>query len=591
MPGEGRLNSSGQKRYDRRSAAALAVSRRVESPLQPLSPAERAELLAACEANKLARFGVVRLAGKCLDEAVVDGRTLMRHAAALHRHAIVASLLRAGADATACACECPSASAHLPAARRGLKAAQPAFVTWLVSTLACAPTLRCSPSVGDSTPSLRCAACDGGSGCGCSLLTGVFECCSAPICEPCFWASVLWDEADDGRGDGLRCPICPAAAPLTPGELLPDGPATAALSLAAWQALPETLPLAADSSHAGRRQKAEALAPCGRALAACRRLGDSRAQRSTQLVTAVKSGRLLRVAALLRAGCDVETLDEDGSSGGTPLFLAAWRGRAAVVDLLLAAGARADVCDYAGVSAAEAAHAAGYHDLARTLAVASGGGPPRPPIVMPPPLSPAEPRLTLCLPDCEESHPGAGAAYLDDAFSEAWLCELERLFSRLPPIAPAKPGGSTRSNFVDAPGWVCAGLAAALAAVRDTSPAGCAMRTCSGCLPQLRFLSYAEAGSRLSPHVDLPKHRACDGAASTHTFILYLRGGEGGGGGGETRLLRSASHPWPEEEGGDPPLASVAPRRGRLLLFPHACPHDGAEVTAPPKLLLRGEML
>jgi hypothetical protein len=577
MPGEHRLNSTSQKRWDRRSAAALAVSRRVDSPLQPLSPAEQAELLAACEADQRACFGVVRLAGKNLDE-VVDGKTLLRHAAVLQRHAIVASLLRAGADATATACQC--STPRVSTARHVLKAAQPSFVAWLVSTLACAPTL----------PGARCAACDGGSGCRCPVLTGLFPCCSAAVCEPCFWACVIWDEAVDDRGDGLRCPACPPAARQTPEELLPEGAATSAISRAAWEALPETLPLAADSSHAGRRRKAEDLAPCSRREAACRRLGDMRAQRSTQLVIAVKSGRLLRVAALLRAGCDVETRSEDGGSGGTPLFLAAWRGRAAVVDLLLAAGVRADACDNAGVSAAEAAYAAGHHDMARTLAAASGGGPLRPPRSAPAPLSATLPRLTLCLPDCEESHPGAGAAYLDDAFSEEWLCELERLFSRLPTIAAAKPGGSTRSNFVDAPGWVSAGLAAALAAVRDIAPAECAMRTCSGCLPQLRFLSYAEKGSRLAPHVDLPKHRASDGAASTHTFILYLRG-SGGDDGGETRLLRSASHPWPEEEGGDPPLASVAPRRGRLLLFPHACPHDGAEVRAPPKLLLRGEML
>ena len=37
-------------------------------------------------------------------------------------------------------------------------------------------------------------------------------------------------------------------------------------------------------------------------------------------------------------------------------------------------------------------------------------------------------------------------------------------------------------------------------------------------------------------------------------------------------------------------LASVQPRRGRLLVFPHACPHAGLAVQAAPKLLLRGEL-
>ena len=37
-------------------------------------------------------------------------------------------------------------------------------------------------------------------------------------------------------------------------------------------------------------------------------------------------------------------------------------------------------------------------------------------------------------------------------------------------------------------------------------------------------------------------------------------------------------------------LAAVAPARGRLLLFPHACPHAGAAVAVVPKLFLRGEL-
>ena len=38
-------------------------------------------------------------------------------------------------------------------------------------------------------------------------------------------------------------------------------------------------------------------------------------------------------------------------------------------------------------------------------------------------------------------------------------------------------------------------------------------------------------------------------------------------------------------------VASVAPRRGRLFLMPHACPHSAAAVLTLPKVLIRGEVL
>lgn len=37
-------------------------------------------------------------------------------------------------------------------------------------------------------------------------------------------------------------------------------------------------------------------------------------------------------------------------------------------------------------------------------------------------------------------------------------------------------------------------------------------------------------------------------------------------------------------------LAAVVPKRGRMLVFPHKCPHAGGVVLDPPKLLLRGEL-
>ena len=75
---------------------------------------------------------------------------------------------------------------------------------------------------------------------------------------------------------------------------------------------------------------------------------------------------------------------------------------------------------------------------------------------------------------------------------------------------------------------------------------------------------------------------------STHTFILYLTDCESGG---ETVLLRQVPgrrFALTEQEN---ILAAVRPCAGRLFVFPHACPHSGAEVTCVPKLLLRGEMI
>jgi hypothetical protein len=38
-------------------------------------------------------------------------------------------------------------------------------------------------------------------------------------------------------------------------------------------------------------------------------------------------------------------------------------------------------------------------------------------------------------------------------------------------------------------------------------------------------------------------------------------------------------------------LATIIPKRGRLLVFPHICYHEGNKAVSLPKLLLRGEMI
>ena len=135
----------------------------------------------------------------------------------------------------------------------------------------------------------------------------------------------------------------------------------------------------------------------------------------------------------------------------------------------------------------------------------------------------------------------------------------------------------------------------------------------------MRFLDYAFEGGVLPAHIDLRRHDPVSGRASTHTLILYLSDCDEGG---ETAILRSdlcnslhefdgGARSWgggtnggpsaskegetsevaggPRDGKGGAPLAVVAPRRGRLFVFPHRCLHEGRRTVSVPKVLLRGE--
>ena len=172
----------------------------------------------------------------------------------------------------------------------------------------------------------------------------------------------------------------------------------------------------------------------------------------------------------------------------------------------------------------------------------------------------------------------------------------------------------------------------------------------SEALPHMRFLHYKHSGGNSSPHIDLPRRVTYDGSnrSSTHTFLLYLTNCEHGG---CTNLLQSVNPTNPTTEKNNENsinvvvripninetsviptiinsnndnsnectksiteeivkykdntvenkptigdintniIASIKPRRGRLLVFPHVCPHEGEFTIDVPKVLLRGEML
>ena len=154
---------------------------------------------------------------------------------------------------------------------------------------------------------------------------------------------------------------------------------------------------------------------------------------------------------------------------------------------------------------------------------------------------------------------------------------------------------ATRAHFCDVRGWA---RAAVLKAARASGmPA-------RGVHPQFRILHYPNPGGVMAPHVDLSKALdpvdstwSGEGAevagskpalATTHTFLLYLRTCDAGG---ETALLREVkSAAGAAGAVGAESLAEVKPLRGRLLVFPHECPHAGRPVVDTNKLVLRGEL-
>ncbi|CAK9044719.1 Ankyrin repeat domain-containing protein 50 [Durusdinium trenchii] len=358
-----------------------------------------------------------------------------------------------------------------------------------------------------------------------------------------------------------------------------------------WESLPEELPdLQEEKGKSGKRAGAfRALSPAEVSL---EKLGLSRATRLERLRAAAELGDARRLSCLLDAGADVDAANEYGQS---PLFLAAVEGHLDAVEVLLRWGADASQPCHGKATAYEAALARGHKAVCQRLqwetCETCWPGIRK----LPAPSFTLHQKFGVALP-LPVTHRPLGACYVDDAFDESFLRWLEDLWRTLPQ-APfeadsnepqerrARGRGMDRSRLSTAPrrSYVFDALriiSKQLAGALELCDAPC---SCSEAMPQMRFLHYQQSGF-LAPHTDLARRDWRTGDRTTHTFILYLSDRTVHeahvGFGGETVLLQSLK--------GDE-LVKVSPIRGRLLVFPHECPHKAMPVEQT-KLLLRGEM-
>ena len=353
----------------------------------------------------------------------------------------------------------------------------------------------------------------------------------------------------------------------------------------------------------------------------------TRRERDEALRTAAALGDVPTVRALVAAGADVDAADECGLG---PAVVAAWRGQAETVRELARAGADLAAVAPGGATAWSAARANGHDAVLRELRRAGlepeafeeiealetsprrdvsrssprardEGRPFRSTSLSSRDLAPRTTRLPVPASVLADVPSGVGAMYVDDGLPEPFLAAAEELMAAVHAAGPRSAcSDASRSRFADVDGWVREGLARAIERGIDADGGfrtgdRPAPRARAVVLPRMRFLRYPEPGGRLAPHVDLRKCDEETGGRSTHTFCLYLATCERGG---ETVLLdrvRDPTDPMSDRVGvtafgGEAGGRGVcAPRRGRVLVFPHDCPHAGRPVVDVPKLLLRGE--
>lgn len=402
--------------------------------------------------------------------------------------------------------------------------------------------------------------------------------CPHVVCELCYWKSTL-DRLDQTEGDVVACPSCyPIMSQQGKSNGAPIDEGLRRQRLERTRSKFYKLPkdgndLKRTAGKPKRTKNTRFILSSTWSDAVKPFLGSSQESRTDRFFSFVESGALNRVRGCLEAGIDLDLMNQYGQ---TALYVAAWRGRAKVARLLLENGANPNGLANGRTLPSDAAAKSGFVDLVDLLHQYGGSRAIGDVECLHLPTRDLEVKEIIPL---SMEHPGAGSYTIDGLLDESCTQSLIQLWNSLPVAEGKQKAGpcSERRYYCDITGFVTCLLNSVMGAVNDQMQGGITF------LPFMRFLCYSESGTILAPHVDLSRVDVDSGQQSTHTFILYLTDCNQGG---ATSLIHSLSGPGRHEK-----LAVVRPVRGRLLLFPHFCPHEGEAVVDVPKLLIRGEAI
>jgi ankyrin repeat protein len=355
--------------------------------------------------------------------------------------------------------------------------------------------------------------------------------CRHHTCQVCFWKSIL----NGDKYDDIRCPICSnyyiSQNTYSDYEISKN---YFPQSKSKFQQLPVDIP---------KGLKKDPFKGLPVSKIAQLFLGTIQKQRLSIFYESVLMGFYLKVKFLIAAGVDTEIVNEYNQNA---LSIAVWKGHSKIIALLEICGMR-PTSNY-GFNAS-------FQFGENIEAFIKKGS-----------------CTKLIDNSLYPDHPGStqGGSYVfDNFFNELFLQTLDSIYHNIVP-APQdhKFCQSKRSYYCDSSMMIQKVFLWILSSIpgipKDANP-------------YMRFLNYDFEGGGVSPHIDLSRTK--NNVNSTHTFILYMSDCDQGG---ETTLLKSIKE--------DEVLIAVKPKRGRLLVFPHKCPHEGRKTIDYPKILLRGEL-